>query len=540
MSRLESLVAALGRLHGAPLRAWRLEAGTPRRIAGQAPSDGWVPPLESAPSAQVQRLQAPHGGVELHPVDERESVWLEIPETRGGAGEDRGGARLEPVVLAEIVGGFLAAERETKQVAGELSERYEEIDLLYSISEILGHTIRLDEAAQRILLQVANVVGAARATLLVVDEDRKILGLVAAQGMDRGDIGPIELDDPYSVAARAFREQKIIAYDPTVPGAQSPGRPDGRNYRGRAFLSVPVTYAAPGGPPRAIGVINLTDRHGEDAFTAGDRKLVAAIATQIGAAVENARLVARDQAQQRLHRELELAHDLQLKLLPSPLVIAARCDVAARCRSADSVGGDLYNLLNLRDDRVGVMIGDVSSHGFGAALIMALVVAASGIHAQTVDAPSEVLRRLEESLANELSRTEMFLTLCYAVIEPEAHRLTYANAGHAHAFLVSGDLGTVERLSATRPPLGMGQLPGGDVSRPWRSKRDVLCLFTDGIAEATNARDERFGEERVLGHVSRMLDRPAREMLEAIYTDLAAFTDGGLAKDDRTLVLLRT
>src|SRR5947199_10662594 len=146
-------------------------------------------------------------------------------------------------------------------------------------------------------------------------------------------------------------------------------------------------YAAPGGPPRAIGVINLTDRVGEDAFTAGDRKLVAAIANQIGAAIENARLVARDLGQERVRQELELAHDLQLKLLPSPLVVAARADVAARCRPAESVGGDFYNLLNLPEDRVGVIIGDVTSHGFGAALIMALVMAVSGIHAQSAATP---------------------------------------------------------------------------------------------------------------------------------------------------------
>src|SRR5207253_1809059 len=83
-----------------------------------------------------------------------------------------------------------------------------------------------------------------------------------------------------------------------------------------------------GAPDKPIGVINLADRVGGDAFTAGDRKLVAAIANQIGAAIENARLVARDLGQQRVLRELELARDLQLKLLPSPLVVASRVDVA--------------------------------------------------------------------------------------------------------------------------------------------------------------------------------------------------------------------
>jgi sigma-B regulation protein RsbU (phosphoserine phosphatase) len=133
----------------------------------------------------------------------------------------------------------------------------------------------------------------------------------------------------------------------------------------------------------------------------------------------------------------------------------------------------------------------------------------------------------------------MFLTLFYAAIDPTARRVTYANAGHPHAFLVSGATGEAERLAATRPPLGMGREAGLDAEHPWHPKRDLLCLFTDGIADAMNARGERYGEERVLGHAARLRERPVRELLEAIYTDLAAFTEGADAKDDRTLVLLR-
>src|SRR5256886_7228302 len=184
---------------------------------------------------------------------------------------------------------------------------------------------------------------------------RRVLRLVAARGMYPEAVDPIEGGDPASGAARPFREGRIVSYDPTDPTTPNPGRPEGREYKGKAFLSVPVLYGAPGQKSRPIGVINLTDRLGEDAFTAGDRKLVAAIANQIGAAIENARLVARDLGQERVRQELELAHDLQLKLLPSPLVVAARADVAARCRPAESVGGDFYNLLNLHGDRVGVM-----------------------------------------------------------------------------------------------------------------------------------------------------------------------------------------
>ncbi len=531
LSRLEGLLAGLETVAGPgpTLRVWRQDGRHIRPVAGRAPR--WTPPLNG--TREPRQLDTPDGPAWFIPIPNNEGLWLEIARPGPEQGETARAA------LAQIVASVIVGEREALQLATELSERYEEIDLIYTISEILGHTIRLEEAGERIVTEVSTVVRAQRATLLVLDEERRVLRLIASRGMDPKDVGPIELDDQCSVAARVFREGRIISYDPTDAAAENPGCPDGRRYKGKAFLSVPVLYAAPGSPSRPIGVINLTDRFGEDAFTAGDRKLVAAIANQIGAAIENARLVARDVGQQGMRRELELARDLQLKLLPSPLVIAARADVAARCRQADSVGGDFYNLLNLPGDRIGVMIGDVTSHGFGAALIMALVMAASGIHAEAGDSPSEALGRLEQSLKEELSRTEMFLTLFYAVVDLRAARLTYANAGHPHAFVVDGTTSKAWRLEATRTPLGVPTAPSADEMRGWRHGRDILCLFTDGIADAANEGGERFGEERVLAHVRRLHERPAREILEAIHTEVAAFTGGGRASDDRTVVLLK-
>jgi sigma-B regulation protein RsbU (phosphoserine phosphatase) len=528
--RLERLLPALERLAGARLRVWHVVGDTARRVGGGVDPGTWTPPLDGAEGGH--RITTPEGSAWLEPVRDVTGVWLEVAESGAKT------AAPAPAALAEIVGAVLGAEHDAAQVAAELSERYEEIDLIYTISEILGHTIRLDEAAERILREVATVVGARRATLLVHDPEQHVLRIAASRGT-KPEGEPIEVDDPCSVAARVFREMRIVSYDPTDPKAVNPGCPEGRNYRGKAFLSVPVLYAAPGQRGKPIGVINLTDRVGQDAFTAGDRKLVAAIANQIGAALENARLVQRDLSQQKIRHELELARDLQLRLLPSPLVLAARLDVAARCRQAESVGGDFYNLLNLHGDKIGVMIGDVTSHGFGAALIMALVMAASGIHAESADTPTEVLRRIEQSLTEELERTEMFLTVCYAVVDPAAARITFANAGHPHAFLVSARTGAAVRLEATRPPLGAATEPGQDGVQPWRRREAILCLFTDGVTEALGGRGERFGEARVLGHVARLKDRPARDILESVHADLAGFTGGAPPTDDRTVVILK-
>jgi sigma-B regulation protein RsbU (phosphoserine phosphatase) len=347
----------------------------------------------------------------------------------------------------------------------------------------------------------------------------------------------VAVDDDCSVAARVFRERRIAVHDPSNPDDGPAPCGEERGYRGDAFLSVPICYAGPGGPGRCVGVINLTDRIGGDRFTQGDRKLIGAIANQIGAAIENARLVQLDRRQQRLRRELELAHDLQLKLLPSPAVLQGDAQVAARCIPAESVGGDFYTFSRLGRGRVGVMLGDVASHGFSAALVMALVLSAAGIHAAASLTPDETLIALLDGLATELATTEMYLTVFYGVLDPEASRLSYANAGHAYAWRIPAS-GPAERLAATAPPLGLAA--AATIERrqiPWSRGDDLLCLCTDGLIEARNPEGEAFGEERLLAAIVDRRGEHPDTIVAAVMEQLAPFVAG--RRDDRTLLVLR-
>ena len=118
-------------------------------------------------------------------------------------------------------------------------------------------------------------------------------------------------------------------------------------YRRGTMLSVPIMWTLPHGGMEPLGVVNLSDRYSDQPFSAGDQKLIAAIATQIGTAIQNTRLVRASLSQQRLIQELALAHDLQMKLLPRAEIVAPEAQVAARVVPAESVGGDFYNLFRL-------------------------------------------------------------------------------------------------------------------------------------------------------------------------------------------------
>jgi sigma-B regulation protein RsbU (phosphoserine phosphatase) len=478
-------------------------------------------------------VPTPNGATRLDPL-EIEGFWVETaigdaPAAEGAAARVR-----------QILSALLAGERHRALLADELATRYQEIDLLYLISELLGRTTRLEDAAQTILREVSDVVGARRASIMVYDERSDLLRAVAARGFDSTGTAPVPVTDPTSVAARVFRERRIVTRDPedesdTIAVPQADG--DARGYQGRAFLSVPIVYAAPGGTTRCVGVINLTDHIGGDRFTQSDRKLVSAVANQIGAAVENARLVLRDLGQQRLRHELALAHDLQLKLLPPVSVLHGDAAVAVRCVPAESVGGDFYTFTRLGRGRVGVMLGDVASHGFPAALVMALVMAAAGIHAAGAGSPDETLTSLMESLSTELRSTEMYFSAFYGVLDPLAGRLAYANAGHPYAFRIPR-VGAPERLEATAPPIGLdGSGIIGRRQLPWSVDGDLLCLCTDGIVDGRNAAGERFGERRLLDVICAHRSEPEETILAAAFAELEAF--GAASADDRTLLVMR-
>lgn len=482
----------------------------------QATGEGWHPLEDGGGEPGPGAVEVP--GAPLR---------LQLP----GAPDDEaaGAARFLGAMLARVA----RHDEEMRSFSREIAERYEEITLLYSISEILGSIISLEDASATILAEVSSILGASRASLWVHDPDGHRLVLAAVEGGD-GQTQPIEIDDPCSVTAAVFRDSRPVIL---APGEEyyRDACAGGERQRG-SFLSVPVSYTPPEGETRTVGVINLIGRNGNEGFSAGDLKLLSAIASQIGAAVENNRLIAESLRQQRLDRELELAHDLQLKLLPAVEQFADYAQVAARCVPAESVGGDFYHLFRLPNGRLGVLIGDVSSHGFGAALIMALTISAVAIHASDGDAPAEVLHRTHRAVIDELENTEMYLTLFYGVIDPAAGTLAYSNAGHGHAFRITAD-GQAERLDATDPPFGIVDRDTyGETTTAWAPGGDLLFLFTDGLSDALDA-GEIEGERVLVDEAVRLRTEAPETVIERLFVRAGEATH--VPPDDRTAVVVR-
>jgi sigma-B regulation protein RsbU (phosphoserine phosphatase) len=425
------------------------------------------------------------------------------------------------------------ALREAKLAAQQLSESWEEINLLYTIGEVLGRTLNLDDASRTILNEISETVGAKLGAIYVHDASSGLLRPIAVIGADAAKMKSIGIDDSASVAAHIFRtkEPMLVQEGDMESPLETPVR------RG-AMLSAPIMWTSPTGGV-ALGVVTLSGRRTSERFTAGDQKLVAAIASQIGAAIRIDHFLKASLATERLAHEMQLAHDLQMRLLPSPSVVAPDAACAARVEPALSVGGDFYHLFKLGQGRTGVLIGDVSSHGYQAALIMALTMSAMAIHAQNSDDPAQAITALLASLAHELNETEMFLSLCYVVIDPARGELRYANTGHPHAFVVAAD-GTVDRLTATDPPLGLGiEAPRGS-RRAWHAASDLLVLFTDGISDARDDRGRVLGESRVLDVVKARRAEAPQRVVDGVFALVEGHMGRVTPEDDQALVVLRS
>ncbi|MDH3733333.1 MAG: SpoIIE family protein phosphatase [Gemmatimonadota bacterium] len=244
------------------------------------------------------------------------------------------------------------------------------------------------------------------------------------------------------------------------------------------------------------------------------------------------RWIDRRLRRERVLAELEVARDLQLRLLPDAVSFRDLAEVSARCEPALSLGGDFYFLSRLSGGRLGVMLGDVSSHGPSAALIMALTLSAAALAARGDAGAADVLDGMRDQLMGALETTEMYMTLFYAVIDPERRAVTYANAGHPYAYRLS-PVGR-SRLEALDPPIGMGSDAGYREERlSWAPGTSTLLVFTDGLT--ADLVDPIADPGPALGSV---LDADALEperLVDALFADVPA----GMRLDDRTALAVR-
>jgi serine phosphatase RsbU (regulator of sigma subunit) len=237
-----------------------------------------------------------------------------------------------------------------------------------------------------------------------------------------------------------------------------------------------------------------------------------------------------------LERELAIAREVQRELLPRAVPEVRGLQLAGVCLPAVGVGGDLYDFLPLSEDRVGLVIADVSGKGIPAALLMAGLQASIRSLALPSLPPAELNRRLNEMLCRSTAAAR-YATLFFGFFDGRARTLTYSNAGHYPPIHLGAD-GPI-RLCAGGIPIGMMEDALYGEGKVELKAGDILALYTDGIIEAPGAGEEEFGERRLVEILTRLRGEDLAEIVRVVLEDLARWRGAVPQHDDVTLLLAR-
>jgi sigma-B regulation protein RsbU (phosphoserine phosphatase) len=242
---------------------------------------------------------------------------------------------------------------------------------------------------------------------------------------------------------------------------------------------------------------------------------------------------------ERLSRELEIARSIQESFLPDRAPIIKGFDLAAKSIPALFVGGDFYDFIPIGEGRFGLVIADVSGKGVSAALFMAL--SRTLVRASTADEPSPAVAITQANrLICEDSKTSMFVTLFYAILDANEKTLTYVNAGHNPPVFLRGDDHSITLLKAEGIALGVIEDIELETVEIPLYENDLLVLYTDGVTEAENKDQELYGEERLEAVLKGIQDETAAGIIASIIEDISAFAGDNPQSDDITLLVMKT
>lgn len=247
-----------------------------------------------------------------------------------------------------------------------------------------------------------------------------------------------------------------------------------------------------------------------------------------------------ERERERWRQDLVRAREIQQGMLPAPRLLTETLEVAGACSQASEVGGDFYDYLCPGGDSVGLMVGDVTGHGFYAGLFVAMAKSCLHTQAQYGFEPREVMQAMRRTLDLSLQR-RLLMSCCYVLFEPEAGQLHYANAGHPYPYLYRAADVRMDRLEALDPILGALDVGAGGYAErtlAWQPG-DVLVMYTDGVTEARDVEGRMFEHQALEACIAESSAESAETIRDRILAKISVHSGDVLLDDDLTLVVAR-
>ncbi len=411
----------------------------------------------------------------------------------------------------------LSAGSHLRQLRDRLKERsfqdnlkVVKLEALYDVGLAIASTLNLDQLSEEILGHAVALLDARRGALYLLENGtyrvRRAIGGSALETLAEG-------EEP--LHERATDAQLL-------PGVKH-------------LLVVPI--AIDGSKLGILAVADKESRTGVGPFSEDDQRSLSLFANQAAIALENANLHRQALEKERLERDMELAAEIQRGLLPSSIPEVEGLEILGWNRPTRQVGGDYYGYYRLSEDRIGMVVADVTGKGMPAALLVSTLHSALRLLLDRVQDGAELLSRLNQHIL-EASGTNKFITLILAVVDSGENRLGFFNAGHNPGLIVRRD-GQVDQLLASGLPLGL--MPGATYtyeSVPF-APGDLLCLYSDGITECAAANDDEYGMERFCEYLREQREAPLPDILSGLDREMADFAGDHPQSDDQTVVLVR-
>jgi phosphoserine phosphatase RsbU/P len=297
-----------------------------------------------------------------------------------------------------------------------------------------------------------------------------------------------------------------------------------------------------------IGVLLLGQLLGREEYSSAERQALRNCAEQFALMIENARLMDRVVEQEKLRRDLALAAEVQKRLLPEHPPEAGIAQLAAVSLPARSVGGDYYDFLDVGEHRIGIALADIAGKGVAAALIMSVVQASLRILSADGEISLPQLAEKMNSFLHRSTRSNSYATFFYAEIDENSRRLRYVNAGHNPPYLLrsnngrstgSSDSSEIQELTTGGAVIGLFPQMSYQEATVDLRPADLLIIFTDGVTEALNPKEEEFGEERLKGLLRQLVHLPVQEISSRISEELKNWIKDAAQHDDLTFIVLK-
>jgi sigma-B regulation protein RsbU (phosphoserine phosphatase) len=289
-----------------------------------------------------------------------------------------------------------------------------------------------------------------------------------------------------------------------------------------------------------MGLLVLGLRRSEDPYSSEDKQLLGSVASQAGVALESIllaqKMAERMETDRRAAHEMEIAREVQRKLLPQQPPRLKTLECCGTCVQAKAVGGDYFDFLDFGLGRIGLVLADIAGKGISGALLMANLQASLRSQYALAQEDLAKLLRVVNSLFYENTESSHYATLYFGVYDDATRKMRYANCGHNPPLLVRAN-GETQRLAATATVVGLFRDWECSTNEVELAPGDILAIYTDGITEAAGLDAEEFGEERLLKQLQAH-NIPSAKILENVLTSVHQFS-GGEQDDDLTLIIGR-